>query len=213
MGDTMNTANAASTRQGTRLTWLAAAAFLAFPGAFMVPAVTSAADAAVEQPRVDQSSWVTATVPHAHLSVELSTAWTKPSKELSDQTNAQKPSSATILFYRVNTQSGDSYVVNRYRGKQYTYWFKNLDEFRANAAAAAKVGDAKLVSATKTKVGTRPGYLQLETFVDAHQPVIWGDLDIREKKNSVISVVIEMNADQPAARATIQAMFDDVKPA
>ena len=145
--------------------------------------------------------------------MELSTAWTKPSKELSDQTNAQKPSSATILFYRVNTQNGDSYVVNRYRGKQYTYWFKNLDEFRANATAAAKVGDAKLVSATKTKVGTRPAYLQLETFVDAHQPVIWGDLDIRENKNSVISVVIEMNSDQPTARATIQAMFDDVKPA
>ena len=201
------------TRRAVRCERLAVVLFLALPALLMVPMETADASTSTARHGVDQSSWVTTKVPHAHFSVELSTAWTELPQPVSDATKALKPPGATTLLSRMNAQTGDSFVVLRYRGDGYAYWFKNLDEFRANAAAGAKLTKAKLVSATTTSVGTQPAYLQLQTFVDAHQPVIWGELDIREKKRSVISIVLELTSDQPAARATVQAIFDDVKPA
>ena len=202
----MNNANPASTQPATRLTWLAAAMFLAFPGAFMAPAVTSDADAAVGQPVVDQSSWETVRVPHAHLSVKVPGTW--GAFELS---KFPKPSHGTILFARGSGQ-GDSFIVTRFRGAG-AYWFKDFNEFRSTVDASLKLGDAKLLRATKTKVGTRPAYLQIQTFIESNAPVVWGEIDIREKKGSVITIVIDLSAKDPAAQATEQAMFDAVKPA
>jgi hypothetical protein len=146
IGDIMNNANAASTQPTTRLTWLAAAVFLAFPGAFMIPAVTRDADAAVGQQGVDQSSWKTVRVPHAHLSVKVPGTW--GAFELS---KFPKPSHGTILFARGSGQ-GDSFIVTRFRGAG-AYWFKDFNEFRNTVDASLKLGDAKLLRATKTKVG------------------------------------------------------------
>jgi hypothetical protein len=163
------------------------------------------AAAASEQQEPVQTSWVTAKLPGVPLSVKYPANWVVPPNAL------ENSAAKRTLLSLADPQNGDNLVVYRYRGKL-AYWYTGIRDYRDNAQQSADVSNGQLLSASKSKVGNFSAYRHVKTYMDVtvHTQIIYGEIEIRQKRGSVISLLVSLNAGGPAARQDVDAILDGI---
>ena len=190
-------------------------ATLAASSAFVLGVwVESDADA---QTDVDTSNWISDPVTGTTISVKHPATWTKASSEVVQRVQAQiqaqvgkdAKDATVVLAFGIGT--GDNVSAVRYGGKT-AYWYGGLGEYKKTAKFSADYSHGKLLSVAKTKVGRMAAYRHVETYVDPQtkQRVYYGEIEIRQSKDAVFDMLVNVAAATPNARRTVETILDDV---
>ena len=194
----------------SKVSGLVAVAALAAPGAFAQPFGSGIAGAETEDVS-DDSAWVDEDVPNSAIAVAYPEGWVHgPVADIQAQVGQQ----AKVLLAVGDPAadgSGDNMVVDRWTGRNAS-WYGNVDTYKAEIKQGAAMSDGKVLAAGKRRVGRMPAYWSIEREIDTQLgvPVLYGDLQIRENKHSVVAVFVAVAADRPYARQVVENVLHDV---
>jgi len=189
---------------------LAVALVAACSGAFAQTFDSGIASAQTEDVS-DDSVWVHEDVPSSAISVTFPAGWVDgPVSDI--QARVGKPLIKVLLAVGDPADGNRANIlVNRWTGRKAS-WYGDLDTYKAEIGQGAAKSKGKVLAAGMKRVGRALAYWSVEREMDAQlgEPVLYGDLQIRENKHSVVTVFVTVTADRPHARRIVENVLHDV---